>query len=246
MNSNEYQAAEISIIDLYHIIMGRIKFIVLVTFLTTTLAASYAWFIATPLYRSNADVMVQIEQASGSTDPNFDYANAFRLIDTVAELMEKEVVYTVANDALILKGYESIDHGYFRNGIAINAASTSYFINVSFIDENPSYAQAAVNAIIDAVIEVTDEEGAFPVLTNKIRRTSFATTAGYDSPNRFLFAIIGALLGGFLSLGYVLGIELLSTSFKSKEEIEKVLNIQVIGVIPSIDVKGLKLHGSKK
>jgi capsular polysaccharide biosynthesis protein len=160
--------------------------------------------------------------------------------------METEVVYTVANDALILDGFESVEHGYFMNGISISASTTSYFINVSFIDENPEYAEAAVNAIIDAVIEVTDEEGAFPVLTNKIRRTSFATTAGYDSPNRILFAIIGALLGGIVSVGYVLALELLSTSFKSKEEIEKVLNIQVIGVIPSIDVKGLKLHGNKK
>ena len=190
--------------------------------------------------------MVQIEQASGSTDPNFDYANAFRLIDTVAELMEKEVVYTVANDALIVDGFESVDHGYFQNGISISASTTSYFINVSFIDENQEYAEAAVNAIIDAVIEVTDEEGAFPVLTNKIRRTSFATAASYDSPNRVLFAIIGALIGGIASVGYVLALELLSTSFKSKEEIEKVLNIQVIGVIPAIDAKGLKLHGNKK
>jgi capsular polysaccharide biosynthesis protein len=246
MNSNEEVSGEISIIDLYHIIIGRIKLIILVTFLTTTLAASYAWFIATPQYRSNADVMVQIEQASGSTDPNFDYANAFRLIDTVAELMEKEVVYDVANTALIEEGFENVDHGYFMNGISISASTTSFFINVSFIDENPEYAEAAVNAIIDAVIEVTDEEGAFPVLTNKIRRTSFATVASYDSPNRILFAIIGALIGGIVSVGYVLALELLSTSFKSKEEIEKVLNIQVIGVIPSIDVKGLKLHGNKK
>jgi capsular polysaccharide biosynthesis protein len=246
MNSNEEVSGEISIIDLYHIIMGRLKLIILVTFLTTTLAASYAWFIATPQYRSNADVMVQIEQASGSTDPNFDYANAFRLIDTVAELMEKEVVYNVANDALLSEGFESVTHDYFQEGISISASTTSFFINVSFIDKNPEYSQAAVNAIIDAVIEVTDEEGAFPVLTNKIRRTSFATAASYDSPNRILFAIIGALLGGIISVGYVLAIELLSTSFKSKEEIEKVLNIQVIGVIPTIDVKGLKLHGNKK
>jgi capsular polysaccharide biosynthesis protein len=246
MNTSDELTTELSIIDLYHIIIGRISLIIFITLFSTLLASTYAWFIATPLYKSNADVMVQIEQASGSTDPNFDYANAFRLIDTVAELMEKEVVYDVANEALIEAGFESVEHGYFMNGISISASTTSYFINVSFIDENPEYAQAAVNAIIDGVIEVTDEEGAFPVLTNKIRRTSFATAASYDSPNRILFAIIGALLGGIVSVGYVLAIELLSTSFKSKEEIEKVLNIQVIGVIPSIDVKGLKLHGNKK
>jgi len=87
MSSIESLSNNISIIDFYHILIGRIKIIILVTFISTALATSYAWFIAIPQYRSNADVMVQIEQASGSTDPNFDYANAFRLIDTVAELM---------------------------------------------------------------------------------------------------------------------------------------------------------------
>jgi capsular polysaccharide biosynthesis protein len=246
METNIETKASLSFLDLYLILVSRIKLIIFSIFLTTILFSSYAWFIATPIYRSNADVMVQIQQSSGSTDSNFDYANAFRLIDTVAELMEKEIVYTVANDALVIEGFKTVNHEYFQGGISISASNTSYFINVSFIDENPEYAEAAVNAIIDAVIEVTDEEGAFPVLTNKIRRTSFATTASYDSPNRVLFAIIGALLGGIVSVGYVLAIELLSTSFKSKEEIEKVLNIQVIGVIPSIDVKGLKLHGNKK
>jgi capsular polysaccharide biosynthesis protein len=246
MNPNEDPSYDISVVDIYNILINRIKFILLITFVATVLTSTYAWFISTPQYKSTADVMVQIEQSSGSTDPNFDYANAFRLIDTVAELMEKEVVYTVANDALILDGFESVEHGYFQNGISISASSTSYFINVSFIDENPDYAQAAVNAIINAVIEVTDEEGAFPVLTNKIRRTSFATIASYDSPNRVLFSIIGALLGSITSVVYVLALELLSTSFKSKDEIEKVLNIQVIGVIPTIDAKGLKLHGNKK
>ena len=245
MDSSQEVTTEFSLVDLYHIILNKIRFILIVTITSTILAASYAWFLATPMYRSRADVMVQIEQATGSTDPNFDYANAFRLIDTVAELMEKEVVYVIANEQLISDGFLSVPHGYFQNGTSINASQTSYFINVGFIDADPAYAQAAVDAIIDAVIEVTDQEGAFPVLTDKIRRTSYATEASYDSPDRISTAIIGFVIGAIASVGFVLMLEFLSTSFKSKEEIEKTLNLQIIGVIPQMDTKGIKVNGKK-
>ena len=245
MDSSQEVTSEISLLDLYHIVINKIWFILIITMTSTILAASYAWFVETPMYRSRADVMVQIEQATGSTDPNFDYANAFRLIDTVAELMEKEVVYVIANETLVNEGFISVDHGYFQTGTSVNASQTSYFINVSFLDADPLYAQAAVDAIIDAVIEVTDEEGAFPVLTDKIRRTSFATTAGYASPNRVTTAIIGFVIGAVASVGFVLMIELFSTSFKSKEEIEKTLNLQIIGIIPQMDMKVIKTNGKK-
>jgi capsular polysaccharide biosynthesis protein len=96
MDSNEDSYGSISLIDIYHIIVSKIKVVFLVTLFSTLLFSTYAWFIASPKYRSNADVMVQIQQISNANDLNFDYANAFRLIDTVAELMEKEVVYVVA------------------------------------------------------------------------------------------------------------------------------------------------------
>jgi len=245
MDSNQEVTSDISLLDLYHILINKIWFILVIAMTSTLIAASYAWFVETPLYRSRADVMVQIEQATGSTDPNFDYANAFRLIDTVAELMLKEVVFVIANQALINEGFTSVNHNYYKKGTSVGVSQSSYFINVSFLDADPLYAQAIVDAIIDSVIEVTDQEDAFPVLTNKIRRTSFATTAEYASPNRVMTAIIGSIIGAFASVGFVIMNELFSTSFKSKEEIEKTLNLQIIGIIPKIEMKVIKNNGKK-
>jgi capsular polysaccharide biosynthesis protein len=244
MNNNDTN--DVTILDIINNFLHFKLFIFVSIIISSILSLSFTFFIITPQYRSNADVMVQIEQSSGSNETNFDYANAFRLIDTVAELMTKEVVYNLANDKLVDDGFESISHSYFLEGININASSTSFFIVVSFIDPNPDYAQSVVNAVIDSVIEITDLQEAFPVLTNKIKRASFATSAVYYSPNRIISFIVGPIIGFLFSISYLTIIDLFSNSFRSKEEIEKVLNIQVIGVIPSIDVKGLKLHGNKK
>ena len=71
------------------------------------------------------------------------------------------------------------------------SSSTSYFINISFIDNDSDLSEDAVNSIIDAVIEETDKENAFPVLTDKIRRTSFASESSFHSPNQLIYTIFG-------------------------------------------------------
>ena len=72
MDSSQEATSEISLLDLYHIVINKIWFVLVITMTSTLLAASYAWFVEPPLYRSRGDLMVQIEQATGSTNPNFD------------------------------------------------------------------------------------------------------------------------------------------------------------------------------
>jgi len=242
--TQEFQQ-EISLLDLWHILIRHIWFIVIVTMLFFIAAASYAWFIVAPDYISNADVMVQVEQdTSSATDPNFDLVNAFRLIDTVAELMEKDVILENALERLEALDYADLTLGYLRSGLQVSSSQSSYFINISFVDENTVLAADAVDAVIEAVIEETDTPDAFPVLTNKIRRTSFASEATYNSPNRILFAAIGVVLGGITAVGFIFLKEMLSTQFKSKDEIEAATQLQVLGVIPKMNYKETN-HGKK-
>lgn len=245
MNDAQDTQQEISLLDLWYMLLRHIWFIIIITGLFFVLATIYAWFIVTPDYVSKADIMVQVEQStSTSSDPNFDLVNAGRLLDTVRELMTKEVVLEKALETLELEGYTELTVGDLRSGLTITSSNTSFFINISFVDADTELAEAVVNAVIDAVIEVTDVEDAFPVLTNKIRRTSFASEATYNSPNRILFAVIGIVLGGIVSVGIVFLRELLSTNFKSKDEIEHTLNVQVLGIIPLMEMKESK-HGKK-
>lgn len=244
-NTKNDTQKELTFIDLWHIITNHIYFILIITILSLSLSIVYVFFVVTPNYISNADVMVQVEQDSqSSNNQNFDLVNAFRIIDTVAELMEKEIVLKNAIERLEAKGYQNLDVRYLREGLLVRTSSTSYFINVSFIDEDSTFAKEAVDSIINAVIEETDIEDAFPVLEDKIRRTSFASNADYNSPNKTLFIFVGLLLGLAVSIGFVLSKELLSTHYKSKDEIESSLEIQVIGAIPIKEFKE-KTNGKK-
>lgn len=245
MLDNQESQQEISLIELWYIVRRHILLILLVTTFFFIIASIYAWVVVTPDYISRADVMIQVEQgSSGSSETSFDLVSAARLLDTVRELMTKELVLQNALDSLENDGFTNLTVGYLRNGLTVTSSNSSYFINVSFVDRDTVLAKAVADAVIEAVIEVTDVEDAFPVLTNKIRRTSFGSDATYNSPNRILYSVIGIVLGGIVSLGYVFLREVLATNFRSKDEIEAALGIQVLGVIPNMEAK-VKSHGKK-
>lgn len=235
-----------SIIELWNLFLRYNKFIIITTLTFFILSIIYAWFIVTPDYISHADVMIQVEQDTSSTnDPNYDLVNAFRLIDTVAELMEKEVILMNAMNRLENLGYENLTVKYLRDGLIVTSSSTSYFINVSFVDENTLFSKEALDALIDAVIEETNVVDAYPVLTDKIRRTSFASDAIYYSPNKIVYSIVGFVIGFSVSVSYVLIKEAFSSKFRSKDDIENTLNTQVLGIIPLMEIKEKK-NGKKK
>jgi capsular polysaccharide biosynthesis protein len=52
-----------------------------------------------------------------------------------------------------------------------------------------------------------------------------------------LLLIIGVLLGGILGVGIVLVMELTNNTYRTKEELEADFDLQVLGVIPSFEVK---------
>jgi capsular polysaccharide biosynthesis protein len=242
MDNKEIKNQEgLSLFDFWQLLRGNILFFLSTTLLFFATATIYAWFIATPQYISNADVMVQVEQgASTTSDPNFDLVNAFRLIDTIAELMEKEIILNNAISTLEEMGYENFDLNYLRGGLDVTSSATSYFINITFTDKNPLFAKDVVDSVITAVIEETNIKDAFPVLTDKIRRTSFASEGIYNSPNRFLFSLIGTLIGVISSSAIIFLRDLLSNQFKNKEEIEQLLKVQVLGVIPLMNYKEIR------
>lgn len=240
--NNQNVQKEFTFVDLWNIFLNNVWFIILSTIFCGILLSIYVWFLVTPNYISNADVMVQVEQDSNNNNSNFDLVNAFRLIDTVAELMEKEVILNNLQDRLENLGYTNLDVKYLRDALEIKSSSTSYFINISFIDADTLLAKDAVDELINAVIEETDIADAFPVLTNKIRRTSYASESIYYSPNKIFFSFLGVVIGFVFGSSVIYFKEVLSSNFKSKDHVESVLDLQVIGLIPYKEMKDTNIE----
>lgn len=231
MNDTQLETTnEISLIDLIKILRSNLILIVISTLLIGLIAALYAFFVANPKYKSNAYVMVQVQIESGSGQ-SFDLVNAQRLLATTSDLITMPIVLEKVINDLDL----DMTASQLGNSLSVNSSTTSFFIDISYISEDPLLSQAVVNEVIDEVITFANEN--VLILKDNIIRTSDAKKGVYDSPNRILYTIIGLLLGGILGVGIAFIKELMNNTFRSKEQLESTFGIQVLGVIPEFEVK---------
>lgn len=231
MNDHQMEATnEISLIDLIKILRSNLILILVSTFIIGLIAGTYAFFIANPKYKSNAYVMVQVQVESGTSD-SFDLVNAQRLMATAADLIKMPIVL----DKVITELSLDMSIKQLQSNLTVSSSSTSYFINVSYLHEDPAISSLIVNEVIDQAIEFANDNVA--ILEDNIIRTSTAAEGVYDSPNKVLYVAIGLILGGILGVGIAFLKEMLNNTFKTKEQLEQTFGIQVLGVIPEFEVK---------
>lgn len=224
------QTNEISLVDLFKILKSHLVMIILFTVIIGLIAGVYAFLIATPKYKSNAHVMVAVQVSSGTND-SFDLVNAQRLLTTAGELISMPVVLERVINELDL----NMTTAQLKNNLTINSSTTSFFITINYLSEDPVLAKDVVNTVIDEAIAFANEN--IPILEDNIIRTSFANNGTYDSPNKTLYVVIGLMLGGIMGVGVAFLKEMFNNTFKTKEQLEAAFGIQVLGVIPEFEIK---------
>lgn len=224
------QTNEISLVDLIKILKSHLVMIILFTVIVGLIAGLYAFLIATPKYKSNAHVMVAVQVSSGTSD-SFDLVNAQRLLTTAGELISMPVVLERVIEKLDL----NVTPGQLKSQLTVTSSTTSFFITINYLSEDPALAKDVVNTVIDEAIAFANEN--IPILEDNIIRTSFANPGTYDSPNKTLYVIIGLMLGGIMGVGLAFVKEMFNNTFKTKEQLEAAFGIQVLGVIPEFEFK---------
>lgn len=234
MDNGSVSEREFSLYDLYMIIRKHLILIFSLALVGAFTAGALAWFVIDEQYKSEAQIIVQVEVTGSSNE--YDYASSLRLINSVVTLLSSDPVLIDVNEQLEL-GLEESQLGSIRNHLSVSSNSTDLFIGVSYTSEDPQMAKDIVNQVIDSAIFVTNGGSDIDFLNGVIVRISDAPVGTYDSPNKPLYVIIGGLLGGIIGVSIALVSGFLDNTYKTKEEIQKDLNLQVLGSIPEFKVE---------
>jgi capsular polysaccharide biosynthesis protein len=223
----------LSIIELFNLLLKNWLLIGISTVLIAAIAGVYAFVIATPMYESKSDIIVQVESSS---ELGYDYTTALRLVPSIAEFMKKDIVL---DDVIQTLGLETtMSTSQLRSGLTVTSSNTTFFVYVSYVSDDPELSKLVADQIVASARKIANENETFSSFENKISDpTTVAKLGVQTSPNKPLLLIIGVLLGGILGVGIVLVMELTNNTYRTKEELEADFDLQVLGVIPRFEVK---------
>lgn len=224
----EEQEFEINFPQLFRYLWKRVWAIVLALVLCGGIGFASAQFFTAPVYEASAKMIINTRNDTAQNVTSDQISSAQRLVDTYAIIIRSRTVLSQVIDELGLSmRYETLNQKISVssvNGtqiIKIAATHTDPYLAVQIVDKILSVAPAAIMETVEAG-SVKTVEGAYcsglPVSPNVPRNT-----------------VLFALLGAVLACGVLVAMFLTDTTFKSELDIQEVLSLPVLGVIPSLE-----------
>ena len=225
----EQEKFEIDVFQLVKVLWKR-KFLIVLTAIIAGLAAfAYSSFVIKPQYTSTTRIyVVNRNQADKPGLTNQDLqAGAYLVKDYREIILSQDVLEKVVADQKL-----TMDAKTLGRKVSVTVPADTRIVSISVRDGNPEEASRIANALrevaaqkiisVTRVSDVTTLEEARPATSpsspNIRRNTMMATIAGV----------------GFVTV-IVLLVELLDDRVKRPEDIEEVMHISLLGVIPNLE-----------
>ena len=227
MNTNDNASIEIDVLYLLRKLWSKKFFIVFVGLLVGTIALLGSVFFIKPKYTSTTRIYV-VSRSSDTSLTNQDLQAGSYLVNDYKEVITSSEVLSSVIDQEKL----SMSAGELSKDIAVTIPTDTRVISIAVTDTD---AQRACD-IANTVREVAAEKIKAVTKVDDVTTLESATKPSHpSSPNVKKNAAIGALAGVFLAVVGILVAEVLDDRVRRPEDVEEVLGMTLLGVVPDID-----------
>ena len=220
---------EIDVLQLFRALWKRKLVILLVAIITSSVAFAYSTFVIKPEFTSTTRIYVvsrNQEEKSGLTNQDLQ-AGSYLVKDYREIILSQDVLEKVVSDLkldLTPKG--------LANKIKVTVPVDTRIVSISVNDRVPEEASRIANSLREvAAQKIISITRVSDVTTLEEARQAISPS----SPNIRRNTVIGAGLGAGLVIVVVLLIELFDDRVKRPEDIEDVMEIPLLGIIPNLD-----------
>lgn len=219
---------ELTIRDIFRIILRRIWLVVLIPFFTVVAAALLVYYAIVPVYTATASMYVLNKQNAESVINYSDLQSSALLTADYRELvLSRRVLSTVANE----HGLNAADMQKDFD-IEVASANNTRVIQISVTSSDPVLAANLANSIgkefSTIVVEIMD--------ANNVSFVDIAEPPLEPSAPKKLTTIVAAGVAALmLAIGIAVMVEMLNTTIRTAEDVEKALGLSVLARVPQID-----------
>lgn len=225
---NEMEEQVISISEIFEALKKRWILIVSITLVATLISGILSFFVIKPTYEASTKVFVGKEESSLEGYNTNDIQMYQKLLQTYAETIKtNEVIQAAINNTNADLSVKDV-----KDSLTVTPIADTQILQIKYKNNDPEVARSIIENITNEFVILSKE-----LVPNGNVRVIEAVQLPEDpvAPNKKMNIAIAFLLGLMVSVGLVFLLEYLDNTFKTKENLERELNIPVLGLIPSCD-----------
>ena len=236
---------ELDLKELFGIFWAKKVHIILLILIFIVIGFIYSYIFLVPEYQSITQILLAKSNATtqdGTTQgmTTSQVTLNQKLVSTYSELVKSESVLTQVKDNLkIDKSIEEL-----RKNITVSTKDDTEIIQISVVDEDAEMAKNIANEVANVFIEQI-AKGYYAMDNVYVVDEAKVEEEPYNINHLKDLVIFGAI-GFVVACVYVLIANMLDTTVKSKEDIEKKLGLTVLTTIPVCENTSKNKKGGRR
>lgn len=213
--------------ELFEALKKRWLMIVTITLIATIISAALSFFVIKPKYEASTKVFIGKDEGDNQAYNQNDVLMYQKLMKTYSEAIKTKdlVSRSLQGTSLELKPEDVLAN------LTVSPVSDTQILQIKYKSNNPQEAKVVIQELTDEFIKTSKEL----VPNGNIKTIEEVQLPEKPvSPNKKMNIAIAFLLGIMVSIGLAFLLEFLDNTFKSKDQLERELDIPVIGVIPTV------------
>ena len=233
---------ELDLKELFNIFWSKKLQIIIIVVIFAIVGVIYTIGFTTPKYSASTTLVLasqQKEQESINVTTATEITVNSKLVSTYSELVKSKNILRQVKSNLNLNESEA----NLRKNIKVSSVKDTELIEITVMDESPINAAKIANEIANVFTEKVKE--IYNIQNVQIVDTAETPNSPSNISHKKDIAIF-TLVGAVVAVGYVLILNMLDTTIKSAEDVEKLLGLPVLASIPVYDFEGKNEKGGKR
>ena len=239
---------ELDLKELFQIFWNKKIQILLIILIFIVIGIIYTVGFVTPMYSSSTTLVLAGSDKSSSTNTTAtdsittsDITINSKLVATYSELVKsKNVLRQVISNLGI-----NVDEANLRQNVSVSSVKDTELIEITVSNENAGYSAKIANEIAKVF---TNKVGEIYNINNVHVVDEAEVSSSPSNVNHVKDIVIFAFIGAVIAIMYVLIANMLDTTVKTQQDIEKLTKCPVLASIPIYDMgmEKLKKRGGKR
>lgn len=225
---NEMEEQVISLSEIFEAVKKRWIMIVAITLAATLISGLVSFFVIDPVYETSTKLFIGKEESDETAYNTNDIQMYQKLLQTYAQAIKtRDLVGRAINDL-----HYDLEEDNVIKGLTVTPVTDTQILQISYKSKSPEEAKEILKSITQEFITTSKE-----LVPNGNVKILEEVQLPEDpvSPNKTMNIAIAFLLGLMVSIGLVFLLEYLDNTYKNKEQLEKDLDIPVLGTIPDLE-----------